>query len=86
MNVLVLRSRKLLLQNSGPVLTLSPLQPSCTLMVSNFPENTQKIMLQYHFERYAGHINSVIDVKFTSSDKALVTFISFQCKFICLHV
>ena len=83
MNTLVLRSRQHPLPNSGHVLTLSPLQPSCTLMVLSLPQNTQKLTLHYHFERYAGH-NSVTDVKPISSGKALVTFVSFQCK--CVRI
>ena len=79
MNVLVMRLRQQPLANSGGVLSLSPLLPSSTLIVSNLPQNTQDITLSSHFQRFSGS-NSVINVKLISSDKALVTFVNHTCK------
>lgn len=80
MNVLVMRVRQQGLPNGG-VLSLSPLLPSSTIIVSNLPQNTQDITLLSHFQRFSGG-NTVINVKLLSSDKALVTFVNCKCKFV----
>ena len=61
------------------VLSLSPLQPTSTIIVSNLPQATQEITVQLHFERFAD-INSVTSVKLLPADKALVTFVNYMSK------
>ena len=79
MNALEMRSREVTLGNSGAVLSLSPLPPTSTLLVSNIPHSTPDLVLRYHFERFSG-VNSVTSTKLLSSDKALVTFMNCRCK------
>ena len=83
MNVLVKRSNHQRLSNGG-VLSLSPLLPSSTIIVSNLPQNTQDITLLSHFQRFSGG-NTIINVKLLPSDKALVTFVNYKCKFVELN-
>jgi hypothetical protein len=79
-NVLIMRSRQQNLPNGG-ILSLSPLLPSSTIIVSNLPQNTQDITLSSHFQRFSGS-NTIIHVKLLSSNKALVTFVNCKCKFV----
>lgn len=75
MNTLRLRARQVPLPKCGVVLSLSPLLPTSTLLVSDIPQNTQEITLQFHFERFSG-FDSITSVKFLSNNKALVTFVN----------
>ena len=80
-NILIMRSNQQGLPNGG-VLSLSPLLPSSTIIVSNLPQNTQEITLSSHFQRFSGS-STIINVKLLPSDnlKALVTFVNCKCKF-----
>ena len=76
MNTLLLRSQKFPMANKV-VLSLSPLQPTSTVIVSNLPQGTQDITVLCHFERFAG-VHSVNNVKLLPGNKALVFFVNYK--------
>ena len=75
-NTLLQRSRVTPFPQNKEVLTLNPVTPSDTILVSNLPPNTPDFATEIYFDKFA----PIAHVKSISPTQALVTFKSHEGK------